>query len=123
MRFVKKSSKTTRSNPWTRSTASSKRRLSTSSAIPRSSNPSHPSHISQSHCDMELVLHGSAPLVASEPESQRAPVAPSAPCPSSVPANVSEPSIESAPKIQNEQEILYPESQVIALRAERKRFE
>src|SRR5215471_6507297 len=45
MRFVKKSSKTTPSNPWTRSTASSKRRLSTSSAIPRSSNPSHPSPI------------------------------------------------------------------------------
>src|SRR5215471_13595892 len=57
MKFVKKSSKTTRSNPWTRSTASSKRRLSTSSAIPRSSNPSHPSPISPSHCDMELVLN------------------------------------------------------------------
>jgi hypothetical protein len=36
---------------------------------------------------------------------------------------VSEPSIESAPKIQSEQEILYPETQVIALRAERNRFE
>jgi hypothetical protein len=36
---------------------------------------------------------------------------------------VSEPSIESAPKIQSEQEILYPESQVIALRAECNRFE
>jgi hypothetical protein len=31
---------------------------------------------------------------------------------------VSEPSIESAPKIQSEQEILYPESHVIALRDE-----
>ena len=68
-------------------------------------------------------LHGRAPLVSSEPEPQRAPVAPSEPCPSSVPANVSEPSIESAPKIQSEQEILYPESQVIALRADRNRFE
>src|SRR5262249_5925986 len=67
MRFVKKSSKTTRSNPWTRSTASSKRRLSTSSAIPRSSNPSHPSPISQSHCDMELVLHRAQVLMEQAP--------------------------------------------------------
>src|SRR5215468_4553814 len=64
MRFVKKSSKTTRSNPWTRSTASSKRRLSTSNAIPRSSNPSHPSPISPSHCDMELVYEVSNDLTA-----------------------------------------------------------
>src|SRR6516162_8437701 len=68
-------------------------------------------------------LHGRAPLVSSEPEPQRAPVAPSEPCPSSVPANVSEPSIESPPEIQSEQEILYLESQVIALRAERNKFE
>ena len=50
-----KSSKTTLSNPWTRSMASSKMRLSTSGAIPRPSNPSHPSPISSSHCDMKLV--------------------------------------------------------------------
>lgn len=53
--FEKRSSKITPSNPWTMSTASSKKRLSTSSAIPSSSNPSHPSPTSSSHYDMELV--------------------------------------------------------------------
>jgi len=58
MKFAKRSPRTTRLSPWTRSAPSSGRRSSTSSAIPCWSAPSPRSPISSSHCDVELVLVG-----------------------------------------------------------------
>ena len=54
MKSARKSSRTTRSNPSTPCAPNSNRPSSTSSAIPNSYAPSHPSHISSTHSDLEL---------------------------------------------------------------------
>src|SRR6516164_3430810 len=55
-KFARKSSRTTPSNPWTKSTQSSKTPPSTSNATQPSSNPSPHSPTSQGQSDVEVVL-------------------------------------------------------------------